>query len=98
MESLSEAIRRLVARGFEHGLIAVDGQLRDLATGELFDPKSLSIDEVVRFEGESEPGEQAILFALRSASGGPLGTYTAVYGPAMPAEDAHVVRRLAVRS
>jgi hypothetical protein len=56
MESLSEAIRRLVARGFEHGLVAVDGQLRDLATGELFDPKSLSIDEVVRFQGESEPG------------------------------------------
>jgi hypothetical protein len=69
--------------------------LRDLTTGDAHDPEYLGIAEVVRFEGESDPDEQAALFALRSQSGRPLGTYVVVYGAGMPAVDAEIVHRLA---
>ena len=96
-ESLSDAIERLDQCGFTHGLKAEGGRLRDLATGACFDPEILSIDEVVRFEGESDPDEQAVLFALRSPQGGALGTYSAVFGPSMPPEDGDIVRRLGAK-
>jgi hypothetical protein len=96
-ESLSDAIERLSQRGFAHALRAEGGRLHDLATGELFDPERVTIDEVVRFEGESDPDEQAILFALRSPRGGALGTYSAVFGPSMPPEDGDVIRRLGAK-
>jgi hypothetical protein len=97
-ESLSEALGRLAARGFTHELLADGGRLRDAATGERHDPELLTIAEIVRFEGASDPDEQAILFALASASGAPLGAYASVYGPAMPPEDVAVVRRLGAKS
>ena len=96
-ESFSDAIHRLSQRGFTHGLRAEDGRVRDLVTGEFFDPETLTIDEIVRFEGESDPDEQAVLFALRSPQGRPLGTYSAVFGPSMPPEDGDVVRRLGAK-
>ena len=97
-ESFSGAIQRLDQGGFTHGLMAESGRLHDLVTGESFDPETLTIDEVVRFEGESDPDEQAILFALRSPQGDALGTYSAVFGPSMPPEDGDVVRRLGARA
>ncbi len=97
-ESLSQAIQRLAEQGFAHGLSAQDGSLRDLTTGECYDPELLQIAEIVRFEGESDPDEQAILFALRSPGGRALGTYSVVFGPATPPDDGEVVRRLGRKS
>jgi hypothetical protein len=93
-ESLREALGRLSALGFTQGLRASDRMLRDVATGRVYEPEHLGIEEVVRFEGESDPDEQAALFALRAQSGRPLGTYVVVYGAAMPPEDVEVVQRL----
>src|SRR5688572_32523045 len=90
-ESFSGAIQRLGQGGFTHGLMADGGRLRDLVTGDSFAPEALAIDEVVRFEGESDPDEQAILFALRSPQRDALGTYSAVFGPVMPPEDGDIV-------
>ena len=96
-ESLSEALGRLYSRGFTHNLRADAGRLRDLATGERHDPELLAIAEIVRFEGASDPDEQAILFALEAPPGRPLGTWATAYGPAMPPEDVEVVRRIGVK-
>jgi hypothetical protein len=93
-ETLTESLSRLAARGYAHALFADAGRLRDPATRGLHDPALLVIAETVRFEGASDPDEQAILFALDSPAGAAIGTYTAVYGPAMPPEDVPVVRRL----
>ena len=96
-ESLSEALGRLYSRGFTQDLRADAGRLRDVATGERHDPELLGIAEIVRFEGASDPDEQAILFALESPTGRPLGSYATAYGPAMPPEDVEVVRRIGLK-
>lgn len=94
LESLSSALARLEAKGFRHSLRARRGALRIIETDEMLEPERLRVDEIVRFEGETDPDEEVVLFAVSSADGAPLGTYSAMFGPATPAEDAAVVRRL----
>lgn len=94
IESLASAIERLGQRGFTRSLRAQDGSLRVVGTGRAHAPEDLSIDEIVRFEGETDPDEELVLFALAGPDGRPVGTYTALFGPATPSEDADVIPRL----
>jgi hypothetical protein len=94
VETLSEAIARLRALGFARDFTAApDGRLRCSECGQELDPASLQIEEIVRFEGESDPGDESILFAL-SGSCGHLGLYSAPYGPDATPEDVAVVGAL----
>jgi hypothetical protein len=94
METLSEAIRRLDSAGFREDFRATARGLQASTTGVTYQPESLEIEEVLRFEGPTDPGDESILFALRSRSDGVLGTFAAAYGPGMDAFDAEMVRRL----
>jgi hypothetical protein len=94
METLSEAMNRLRARGFPHDFSAVEGgRLRCGECGAEIDPASVRIDEIVRFEGISDPGDESILFAL-SGPCGHNGLYSAPYGPDATPEDITVVAAL----
>jgi hypothetical protein len=95
METLSEAIARLEAAGFRDSFRADGARLWALAAQRFFALDALVVEEVVRFEGESDPDEQAILFALRSPDGDVRGTFATPYGPVADAASADAVRRLA---
>jgi hypothetical protein len=94
LETLSAAIARLAERGYHHSLRARAGALRVVETGDVIEPEELEVDEIVRFEGITDPAEEVVLYALKGPDGNPLGTYTSMYGPATPPEDAAVLRRL----
>jgi len=94
METLVHAVDRLTAAGYREDFRAEAGGLRAVGTGCVHRPEALAIDELVRFEGQSDPEEQAIVFALRCTQHGVKGTYTVVYGPGMGALDVEMVRRL----
>jgi hypothetical protein len=94
METLVEAIARLEARGFRDSFEPVTGGLRALSAGREFAPEALVVEEVVRFEGESDPSEQAILFALRTPAGDVRGTFVAGYGVLTDPSRAEIVRAL----
>lgn len=94
METLSEAMARLRERGFLHDFSAVPGgKLRCGECGAEIDPAAVRIEEIVRFEGVSDPGDESILFAL-SAPCGHDGLYSAPYGPDATPEDIAVVTAL----
>jgi len=96
METLSEAIRRLEDEGFRDSFRADGGPLLALAAERFFAPESLVVEQVVRFEGETDPGDEAILFALRSPAGDVRGTFSTSLGaPQADPEAAEIVRRLA---
>lgn len=94
METLSAATRRLQAAGYtghwyvgdEEGLVCTD-------CGRTLAPDEALVDEVVRFEGPSDPGDESVLFALRTGDGH-KGLYSVTYGPYTPSADAAVVRTL----
>jgi hypothetical protein len=94
METLSQAVERLAAAGYRDSFRAEAGGLRAVGTGCVHDPESLVIEELVRFEGESDPEDEAVLFALRCEVHGTRGTYVVTYGASTDALDAEMVRRL----
>jgi len=96
-ETLSEVVNRLSAAGYKDVFRAEGEGLRSVASDCTHAPESLSIDEMVRFEGITDPDDEAIVFALRSEVHGTKGTYVTSYGPQMSALDAEMVRRLNAR-
>jgi hypothetical protein len=94
METLSQAVERLRTAGYRDDFRAERGGLRALESGCLHEPASLVVEEVVRFEGASDPGDEAVLFALRCEAHGARGTYVVTYGPYVDPLDAEAVRRL----
>lgn len=95
METISEALARLDAAGYRDAFSARDGRLWAAAARRFFEPEALVVDEVVRFEGESDPDDMAILFALHSPAGDVRGTFTTMYGPKLSdPENAEMMRRL----
>ena len=96
-ETVSAAVNRLSAAGYADDFRAEAGGLRALAAGCVHAPEQMRIDEMVRFEGVSDPDDEAIVFALRCIPHGVRGTYAAPYGANVPAADVEMVRRLNVR-
>ena len=94
MDTVSDAMRRLQAAGYTGNWYAnADGGLECGATGEVADVSELQIDHVLRFEGQSDPGDEMIVFALRAPSGD-RGIYSAAFGADTSAEDSAVISRL----
>lgn len=94
IESLSEAQQRLGDAGFGDDLVAAGSRLRSVATGAEYDPATLKATEIVRFEGISDPDDEALLVAVSTRRGVPLGTFTTPYGPSASADQAEILHHL----
>ncbi len=93
-ETLSQAVDRLTAQGYTDGFRAEPDGMRAVVAGILYQPEWLVVEEVVRFEGISDPADEAILLALHCGKDGIKGTYTVPFGPGMGALDAEMMHRL----
>ena len=94
MDTPSDAVRRLQAEGYTGNWFAGrDGGLECDETGSRYDPADVEVDHVLRFEGQSDPGDMTIVFALRTPAGD-KGIYSAPYGAASTAEDTDVISKL----
>ncbi len=93
-ESISEALNRLTVAGYRDDFRAEPDGLHAVVARCVHPPEGMVIDAVVRFEGATDPDDEAIVFALRCKPHGTRGTYTTSYGPNMSAADAEMVRRL----
>ncbi len=94
METILEAAARLREAGYVADFSATeDGRLRCGACGTEHDPETMVIDETVRYEGLSDPGDETILLALRCGCDR-RGLYTTAYGANAGTGDTAVLRRL----
>lgn len=94
MDTLGETIDRLERQGFVDHFRPEPPGLRAAEDGRLFDPAELVTEEIRRFEGASDPGDESIVFALRSRDGSVRGTLVASFGPGTDPAVAEVVRGL----
>jgi len=94
LETLSEAQRRLAEAGFVADLTVAGKFLRDSSSDRDYEPATLKVTELVRFEGTSDPGDEAVLFAIATREGAPVGTFTTPFGPNASAEQAEIMRHL----
>lgn len=93
-EGLAAAVERLTGDGYAGSFRAEERGLRETTSGRLFDPDQLVFEELLRFEGETDPDDQAAVLALRSRDGSICGTYVVAYGPGMDPLDAQALHGL----
>ena len=87
--------RRGPARGYENDFsVTADGQLRCGVCGQSHSPRGATVELTSRFEGMSDPGEEAVIFGLRCLHCDARGVLVAAYGPSASVEDAAVVAAL----
>jgi hypothetical protein len=96
MDSILQVGQRLRSEGYVADFSATgDVRLRCHRCGSIHDPATVAVEQVHRFEGASDPGDESVLFAL-AAPDCHRGIYTAAYGPDTDPNDVGVVRRLHV--
>ena len=71
-DTLTQATEGLKARGFTQEFsIDADGKLVDSHDGHrAFSAEEVRVAEFHRFEGESDPGDMSVIYALSTPSGG----------------------------
>ena len=95
LETVTDALTRLRAGGYTSDFFATDqGELACRGCDRTMNPADVHVDQTIRFEGDSNPDDQDIVFAIE-CSCGCKGVYSAAYGATTPPEDAAVIRQLA---
>jgi hypothetical protein len=97
-DTLSEVQQWLGNAGFTQDLVATNRALRADPSGQRFEVADLVVAATYRFEGQSNPDDEAILFALATPAGDPVGTFTAPYGPMSSQSDEAIIQALHARS
>ena len=94
-ESMTEAIARLDKLGYRETFRGeASGKLRALSNHDVYDAHDFHIDEVVRFEGDTNLEDESVIFALRHIKSDLKGTYTIAYSTNMQSEDLDVMQAL----
>ena len=97
-QTVVEELAALRGRGYDGDFgVTDDGTLRCGRCGHIHAPEDAVIESVARFEGESDPDDEAVVFGLRCRACGTLGVLVAAYGPTASAEEAAVVTALSRR-
>ncbi len=79
MSPMVTILNRLNIDGYTVQFKATQGGLCSMHTQHTFKPHDVNINHFYRFEGESDPGDTAIVYAIETASG-EKGTLIDSYG------------------
>jgi hypothetical protein len=93
-ETLSEAINDLQKRGYTHDFNIEGGCLRCAGLPQPLEPDDFEIDEVYRFEGATDPGDENILYAISATHAGIKGLLVNAYGTYADTLSAELVAKL----
>ncbi len=96
METMTEATRRLDEAGYGGQFLIRGDKVECHSCDCSVDASGLVVEETVRFEGMSDPGDESVLFAI-TADCGHKGTLVATYGPDMSPEEIGIVSHLSKR-
>lgn len=67
--TLSQAINKLrLEEGYEHDFNLLDEKIELKAKDETFEVEEFEVDKVLRFEGMSNPDDNAILYAITTTN------------------------------
>lgn len=82
LKTLAQCMNTLKKYGFEKDFNVLEGGkgLQAIDGGKIYEPHEISIVNFYRFEGESDPGDMSILYAIET-SDGTRGTLSDAFGP-----------------
>jgi hypothetical protein len=80
-DTVTEAVATLEAAGYTSPFQQTGGALVCIACGAPHPLESGVVDRFYRFEGPSDPGDEAIVLAVRCGTCGAQGTLVSAFGP-----------------
>lgn len=80
-DDMQEAVALLQAEGYTENFNIVGSCVPCPKCGTEHAPSQLLVDRFFRFEGESDPADESIVFAVRCPSCGAKGVLVSPYGP-----------------
>ena len=92
--TLSETINGLIKIGYTHDFNINEDALFCHQTNSILPPSEFQIDKIYRFEGESNPDDQSILYAISSSKYGIKGTLVNGYGISFDESTSKLVEKL----
>jgi hypothetical protein len=92
--TLSEAMNALKARGYITDFNLAFDQIICNETGVCLLPSQFEIVEFYRFEGETNPSDSSILYAIESKDGAMKGVLVSAYGVYSEDMDDTLLRKL----
>jgi hypothetical protein len=70
MKTLSECMTSLKKHGFEHDFfVTEEGYIKSYVSEQTWSAGDVKIENFYRFEGQSDPGDSSILYALETNDG-----------------------------
>jgi hypothetical protein len=78
MDTMVSCLKHLEETGFTSRFKATAEGLLSLETGKVYQPEQIKVSHFYRFEGESNPSDNAIVYAIEAA--GERGSLTDGYG------------------
>ncbi len=95
-DTVSEAINDLAQRGYttDFELLAENECLMCLKTQRQLPPDEFEIHEIHRFEGDTDPGDEMILYAIASTKHDMKGIVVNGYGMYSDAAKTKIIKRL----
>lgn len=79
LETMVSLMQKLEKEGFITQFKVGEKGLESLATGRIYQPTDVKIESFFRFEGESDPEDNSVLYAI-STNDGEKGTLSDGYG------------------
>jgi hypothetical protein len=79
MKTLSSCVNQLTQKGYDAQFKVDEKGLTSLSTERVYHPNEVKIVSFYRFEGESDPADNSILYAIETCDG-EKGTLTDAYG------------------
>ena len=80
LKTLSSCIESLQKQGYIKNFMVNDKGLYDIEADKVYTPELVKIPNFYRFEGESDPGDSSILYAIETEDG-VKGLLSDSYGP-----------------
>ncbi len=96
MNTLVETLQNLRKQGYVCDFLLNGGKIHCKDTDEKFNANELLIDRVYRFEGESNPDDMSVLYAI-SSSNGTKGIIVDAYGTYEDEELGEFMKRVKLR-
>ncbi|MCW3112553.1 MAG: hypothetical protein JWR18_949 [Segetibacter sp.] len=80
MKNLASVTNKLVLKGYDDDFKISDKGLKSLKTEKIYPPEEINVVNFFRFEGQSDPNDNTILYQIETTDG-LKGTLVDAYGP-----------------
>ena len=96
MKSVTEIVETLRKEGYTHDFSIKNDELCSVSDGSIYKADELIIEKTERYEGDSDPSDNAIIYAI-TAKDGTKGVLTDSYGAYADPKLAKIIGDIPVR-